>query len=70
METGVSSAASIHLGVVCPNLKHFDVAPPTDFIVEDIVEGIRWDGLQVEPNQGPGLGLQLREDLLSKYAIR
>jgi L-alanine-DL-glutamate epimerase-like enolase superfamily enzyme len=68
METSVSSAASMHLGLACPNLKYFDVAPPTDFLIEDIAEGLQWNGLEVKPNDRPGLGLELREGILSKYA--
>lgn len=68
METGISSAASVHLGIACSNLKYFDVAPPTDFITEDIVKGIEWKGLSVEPSEHPGLGLELKEELL-KYVI-
>jgi L-alanine-DL-glutamate epimerase-like enolase superfamily enzyme len=68
METGISSAASVHLGIACSNLKYFDVAPPTDFITEDIVKGIEWKGLSVEPSEQPGLGLELKDELL-KYAI-
>jgi len=67
MESGVSSAASVHLGVACPNLKYFDVAPPTDFLVEDITEGLEWDGLNVEPPDQPGLGITLRDELVRKY---
>jgi L-alanine-DL-glutamate epimerase-like enolase superfamily enzyme len=67
METGVSSAASMHLGIACPNLKYFDVAPPTDFLIEDIAGGLQWNGLEVKPNDRPGLGVELREAVLSKY---
>jgi L-alanine-DL-glutamate epimerase-like enolase superfamily enzyme len=70
METSVSSAASMHLGLACPNLKYFDVAPPTDFLIEDIADGLQWNGLEVKPNDRPGLGLELREGILAKYAIR
>ena len=69
METSVSSAASVHLGLACRNLKYFDVAPPTDFLIEDIADGLHWDGLDVKANDQPGLGLELREALVSKYAI-
>jgi len=69
METGVSSAASVHFGLACPNLKYFDVAPPTDFLIEDIADGLQWSGLEVKTNDRPGLGLRLREEILSKYAI-
>jgi L-alanine-DL-glutamate epimerase-like enolase superfamily enzyme len=68
METSVSSAASVHLGLACSNLKYFDVAPPTDFLIEDIAEGLQWNGLEVKPSDSPGLGITLKEEILSKYA--
>jgi L-alanine-DL-glutamate epimerase-like enolase superfamily enzyme len=68
VETSVSTAASVHLGLACSNLKYFDVAPPTDFLIEDIAEGLQWNGLEVKPSGRPGLGLMLRDEILSKYA--
>ena len=68
-ETGISSAASAHLSLVCPHLKYFDVAPPTHYIVEDVVEGLDWRGCIVKPNEEPGLGVRLKEETARKYAI-
>jgi L-alanine-DL-glutamate epimerase-like enolase superfamily enzyme len=68
-ETGISSAASTHLSLVCPHMKYFDVAPPTHYITEDIVEGLNWTGCIVKPNEEPGLGIRLKEDIVRKYAV-
>jgi hypothetical protein len=68
LDRNASSAASAHLGLVCPTLKYFDVAPPAHFLVEDIAEGLKWRDLNVEPSDRPGLGLELKEEAVAKYA--
>lgn len=69
VETGISTAASIHLAAACPGLKYLDVAPPTEFILEDVVEGLVWDGLKVKLSDAPGLGVTLKDDVAAKYTI-
>ena len=68
-ETGISSAASVHLSLTCPNLRYLDVAPPTHFIVEDIIDGLDWNGCSVKPDDAPGLGIKLKEDTIRKFAV-
>lgn len=69
VETGISTAASINFAVACPGLKYLDVAPPTEFIVEDVVEGLMWQGLKVKPSDAPGLGVILKDEVVAKYTI-
>lgn len=69
VETGISAAASIHLATACPGLKYLDVAPPTEFILEDVVEGLAWEGSKVKPNDTPGLGVTLKDEVVAKYTI-
>jgi L-alanine-DL-glutamate epimerase-like enolase superfamily enzyme len=70
METGISAAASVHLAVTLDELHYFDVAPPTDFLVEDIADGLEWTGVRVAPPEAPGLGVRLREDRLRAFEAR
>ncbi len=68
-ETGISSMASVHLALACPGLRFFDVAPPTDFLLEDIVEGLAWNGCRVRPSNLPGLGVELQENRVEQYGM-
>jgi L-alanine-DL-glutamate epimerase-like enolase superfamily enzyme len=67
METGISAVASVQLAVTVEEMHYFDVAPPTDFLLEDVVEGIEWTGARVAPPDEPGLGVRLLRDRVHKY---
>jgi L-alanine-DL-glutamate epimerase-like enolase superfamily enzyme len=67
-ESSVSSAAVLHLAAAVPNLD-WGVSPTTPYLAVDVVRNpiqIR-DG-HVAPPAGPGLGVEVDEDALARYA--
>lgn len=68
LETGVSWAAMVHLGMSCPHLGRASQAL-MDYVEDDLIEGEPWhvkNGGVIAP-QLPGLGVSLDMAALAKY---
>ena len=63
--TAITTAASLHLSLVSPNTEIFEYKPFGVVVQDDIVEQKLWhrDGWAYPP-EGPGLGIELREDVI------
>ncbi len=68
-ETGIASAALIHLAGVVPNID-WGVSPSHSYLVEDIVrETMKPSRGVYQVPSGPGLGVAVDESLLERYRI-
>ncbi|MDB5955445.1 enolase C-terminal domain-like protein [Ramlibacter sp.] len=68
-ETGIASAALLHLAAVVPNVD-WGVSPSQLFLAEDVVrEPLRPQGGAYRVPQAPGLGVQVDEEQLRRWSI-
>jgi L-alanine-DL-glutamate epimerase-like enolase superfamily enzyme len=68
--TAITTAASLHLSLASANsllfeLKPFPVAVQQDLVTNPISQSNGW----VTAPQGPGLGIEVREEVVRKYAV-
>jgi len=71
IETGVGTAAALHFGACCPNLVPAIEMPGSDVFTEDIIVGhFAPDRGMIPLPFGPGIGVQVREDMLEEYRMR
>ena len=63
--TAITTAASLHLSLASPNTEIFEYKPFAVAVQDDIVEQKLWhqDGWAYPP-KGPGLGIDVREDVI------
>jgi muconate cycloisomerase len=68
-ETSIASAAVIHLAAVLPNVD-WGVSPSQAYLVEDVTDQplSEQDG-RYPVSQAPGLGVQVNEAVVSRFAF-
>ena len=67
-ETGISTAAQIHLGIAMTNLKFNSDACSVRYFSEDcLVEPLRIENGFVYPPPGPDLGIEVEESILARW---
>jgi L-alanine-DL-glutamate epimerase-like enolase superfamily enzyme len=67
-ETGISTAAQIHLSIAMTNLKFNSDACRVRYVSEDcLVEPLRIENGFVYPPPGPGLGIEVEESILARW---
>jgi L-alanine-DL-glutamate epimerase-like enolase superfamily enzyme len=70
-ELGVGTSAMAHLAVAMPNLAfESDITGHLRYPQDIIVETLRYENGRIFPPDGPGLGVTLDEDALSRWRIR
>jgi L-alanine-DL-glutamate epimerase-like enolase superfamily enzyme len=52
------------------NIVYIDSLTPGEFLAEDPAQGLNWNGDLVVLPDKPGLGVELKEETMSKYATR
>ena len=69
-ELGIGTAAQIHLGIAMPNLDFDSDTCGTLYHEADLLaEPLRIEGGFAYPPGGPGLGVELDEDALARFAV-
>jgi L-alanine-DL-glutamate epimerase-like enolase superfamily enzyme len=65
--TAITTAASLHLSFASPNTEIFEFKPFSVVVQDELVTEKIWhvDG-QVYPPKGPGLGIEVREDIVQR----
>lgn len=67
----VEAMASIHVAACCPNFLITEgIERWAGFYNEILVKPFRWEDGYIIPPDGPGLGIELREDVLRAHAYR
>jgi len=70
-ESGIKTAAALHAGVAVRNrLYPADVLGPMLFVDDVLARPLDMGGGYGTPPDGPGLGIELNEDVLKKYAVQ
>jgi 2-dehydro-3-deoxyphosphogalactonate aldolase len=66
----VAAAAAVHISACCPNFL-IQEGPGTwsGFFAELVKEPIKWDNGYIIPPARPGLGVELNDEVLAKYAV-
>jgi L-alanine-DL-glutamate epimerase-like enolase superfamily enzyme len=69
--TAITTAASLHLSLASPNAELFELKPFPVVVQDELVTKKIWheDGW-VYPLEGPGLGIEVREDVVRRLAIQ
>jgi len=70
LETSILCAAEGHLAMACNSIVYIDSLTPPEFLVEDPAQGLRWAGDVLVLPDRPGLGVDLKETVMEKYATR
>ncbi len=69
--TVVTTAASLHLSVTSPAARVFELKPLENPMQHELpVTPIWHEGGLVRPPEGPGLGIELRPEIVERYRIR
>lgn len=68
--TGITSAASLHLSLASENTRLFEFKPFAVVVQQDLVTEPIWhrDGWAY-PVDSPGLGVDVREDVVAKLTV-
>jgi len=70
-ETGIGTAAQIHLGIAMTNLKFDSDACGVRYFSEDcLVEPLRIENGFAYPPTGPGLGIEVEESILARWQVK
>jgi len=68
--TAVLSAASLHLSLASPNARLFELKPFPNVVLTDLVaEAIVQRNGTVSAPAGPGLGIDVNEDIVRRLAL-